>query len=249
MPTLFGAIRVRFEYDERMASSLLKIPATGGTRGVVVSTNVARPIPCPTGEDKISGINKLPQEFISVFTPGPNYGDGSGVKGDAVGDSKHHGGADKAVYAFASEELQWWSKENNSTYESGTFGENLTTEGVDWTSAVINQKVRVGSALLQVSVPRQPCRTFASWLGQKGWVKTFTQHGDSGCYFRVLEPGVISPGDPLEFLPAPEHGITMGMAFRAKMGDKELARQVYEAQCLPSHHHEQLAKLLRIDHH
>lgn len=220
----------------------------GGPLGVVISTNVAEPIPCPTGEDKVSGIHKVPHQNISVFSPGPNYGDGSGVKGDVIGDSKHHGGADKAVYAFAREELDYWGNLSGIPYPHGHFGENLTTEGVLWTQAVINQPVRIGTALLEVSVPRQPCRTFASWLKIKGWVKQFTEHGDAGCYFRVIEPGVITSGDLIEFLPAPEHGVTMGEAFAAKMGNKELAQKVFDARCLPDHHHQQLGKLLGIGH-
>lgn len=226
--------------------SSLTPPASGGAFGVVLSTNVGEPIPCPTGEERISGINKLPRESISVFIPGPDYGDGSGVDGDSIGDSKHHGGADKAVYAFSREELDYWGSVNQQDYAPGCFGENLTTEGIDWSSVLINQKIRVGSALLQVSVPRQPCRTFASWLDQKGWVKTFAAHGDCGAYFRVLEPGVISPGDSFIFLPTPEHGVTMGQAFAAKMGNKDDARVVFEAACLPEPHQSQLGKLLGI---
>ncbi|GGH63467.1 MOSC domain-containing protein [Rothia aerolata] len=218
---------------------------TASSQPRVLSTNIAAPFPCPTGEDRLTGICKQPRAVLEVFIPGPNYGDGPGVRGDVVGDTKHHGGADKAVYAFAREELDYWGKLNGSPYTNGTFGENLTTKGISWSEVVINQRVEIGTALLEVSVPRQPCRTFAEWLGQKGWVKTFTAHGDCGAYLRVVEPGEIRPGDELIFRTPPAHGITMGEAFAAKMGDKELARKVYEAACLPKHHHDQLARLLR----
>ncbi|KAB1503585.1 MOSC domain-containing protein [Corynebacterium sp. 320] len=223
-----------------------------GACGTVRSTNIAQVQPDPGGADRESGIHKVSVDHLEVFAPGPNYGDGSGVVGDFVGDSAHHGGADKAVYAFAREELDFWSgqhsdalPENTERFPDGYFGDNLTTEGVEWTRAVIGQQVRVGEALLEVSVPRQPCRTFGGWLDIRGWMKIFTQHADCGCYFRVVEPGVIRPGDAIEFLPAPDHGVTMQQAFKAKMGDKELAALVVEAQCLPPHHHDQLVKLLR----
>ena len=211
---------------------------------IVLSTCVARPHDNPARKGSRTGIEKLPRQSIDVFAPGPNYGDGSGVTGDFIGDDKHHGGADKAVYAYAREELDFWGRRLGRTLPDGYFGENLTTEGICWARAIINQKLRVGSALLQVSVPRTPCRTFAVWLNERGWGKTFTERGDCGCYFRVLTAGTICPGDQIHFEPSPTHGITMGQAFAAKMGNKEAAAKVVSAACLPAHHHNKLVKLL-----
>lgn len=211
----------------------------------VLSTNVAVSQPDPGGADRVSGIDKRPQPSIEVFAPGPNYGDGSGVRGDVIGDSKHHGGAQKAVYAFAREELNYWEQELGKSLPNGSFGENLTTAGVDWSQAVINQQVHVGTAILEVSIARRPCRTFGAWLEQKGWMKTFTQRAQPGCYFRVMQPGEIHPGDTLTFGAAPAHGVTMGETFRAKMGDKQLARKVVDAACLPQQYHDELVRLLR----
>lgn len=210
----------------------------------VLSTNIAHPRPDPGGADRLSGIDKRPVAGgIRVFAPGPDYGDGPGVTGDLVGDSKHHGGAQKAVYAFAREELDYWQHQLGRELSDGAFGENLTTTGIDLGEVLINQRIRIGEALLEVSVPRRPCRTFGAWLEQRGWMKTFTQRYQCGTYFRVIEPGLILPGDQLEMLPAPDHGITMGTAFRAKMGDKQAARQVVAAGCLPGRYHEELAKI------
>lgn len=223
--------------------------SAGGTFGSVLSANTARPQPCPGDETRQTGILKCPTDALHISAPGPNYGDGSGVAGDIIGDSKHHGGADKAVYAFAREELDYWSHTNQTAapYPNGHFGENLTTVGIHWAQAVIGQQVRIGSTLLEVSVPRQPCRTFALWIDRPNWLKTFAAHGDCGCYFRVVEAGIIRAGDTCAFLPAPAHGITMGEAFRAKMGDKAAARRVYAAECLPPHHHRQLANLFKAE--
>lgn len=134
----------------------------------VISVNVAAPRPDPGGADRVSGIDKRPAPHIDVFAPGPDYGDGSGVDGDVIGDSKHHGGAHKAVYAFAREELDFWWGElereampGDGGFADGAFGENLTTVGVDLEALRINQRVRIGTAELEVSVVRQPCRTFA----------------------------------------------------------------------------------------
>ncbi|MGP6173296.1 MOSC domain-containing protein [Corynebacterium sp. A21] len=213
----------------------------------VLSTNIAHVQPDPGGADRVSGIDKRPVEQLEVFQPGPNYGDGSGVRGDVIGDSKHHGGEHKAVYAFAREELDHWQRELGRPLNNGSFGENLTTIGIDLGEVIIGQRYRIGTTVLEVSVPRTPCRTFASWLAEKGWVKTFAARQQCGAYFRVIEPGKIAPGDQLVLLQTPTHQVTMAMAFRAKMGDREAARPVVAAQCLPGHHHEQLVKLVGQD--
>lgn len=210
----------------------------------ILSVNVALPQSDPGGADRLTGIDKRPQDFIDVFAPGPHYGDGSGVHGDFVGDTKHHGGADKAVYAFAREELDFWQSELGRPVASGAFGDNLTTAGIDWATVVIGQRVSVGTAELEVSVPRQPCRAFGAWLEQRGWMKAFTHRANPGSYLRVIAPGRIRPGDAVQFGPAPDHGITMRETFLAKMGDNDLALRVLEAACLPEHHLEQLRKRL-----
>lgn len=211
---------------------------------IIQSTNLARPQRDPGGADRISGIDKRPVPVIDVFAPGPDYGDGSGVKGDSIGDVEHHGGADKAVYAFAREELDYWQERLGRTLLDGCFGENLTTTGIVWKDVQINQRVAVGTAVLEVSVPRTPCRTFAGWMGEKGWVKTFAGRGDAGAYLRVIAPGTIRAGDEVEFVGDPGHGFTMGDAVAAKMGDKELAGQAVEKRLFPPLLHERLAKLL-----
>ena len=201
----------------------------------VISTNVAVRRPDPSGRHEFSGIDKKPQDFIDLAPPGPHYGDGSGVQGDVIGDTQHHGGNDKAVYAYSREELDYWQSELSRPLASGGFGENLTTRGIDLSALLINQRVCIGTAVLEVSVPRQPCATFAGWLGERGWLKRWTARGDCGTYLRIMSPGRIRPGDAIELDNPPSHGITMRMAFAAKMGDRALARRVIDAGCLPAH--------------
>lgn len=208
----------------------------------VLSTNLGAGAPDPGGAPRVSGIDKRPVPSITVADPGPSYGDGSGARSDVVGDSEHHGGRHKAVYAFARERLDWWEGELGRGFPPGSFGENLTTIGVDLAQLVINQRVIIGGAELEVSVPRSPCKTFAGWMGEPGWQKRFTASGDCGAYFRVINPGEIHAGDVIRLGQAPDHGITMGMAFAAKMGNKELAHQVWQARILPPEFQERLDK-------
>ena len=206
----------------------------------VLSVNIARPQQDPGGAARQSGINKQPAARLDVVAPGPNYGDGSGVVGDVIGDTAHHGGAQKAVYAFSRERLDWWGNQLSYPLDNGMFGENLTTEGIDWTAVLINQRFRIGEVELEVSVPRSPCRTFAAWIGEPQWIKAFTKSGDCGCYFRVNKEGAIALGDTIEVLDEPDHGFTMGEAFRAKMGDKDLSRRLWELRIMPPLYQERL---------
>lgn len=221
------------------------VPGLSAAVASVLSTNLGTKMPNPTGRGA-TGINKQSVGSLDVFAPAPGYGNGSGVIGDFVGDTKHHGGADKAVYAFAREELDYWSERLGRPLGNGQFGENLTTSGIVWAQVLVNQRLAVGSAVLEVSVPRQPCRTFADWLGQKGWVKTFTERQDAGAYLRVIEPGTITAGDTITFLPAPDHEVTMGQAFAAAMGDRAAMQAVVETGYYPPFYHDRLlAKLGR----
>lgn len=199
----------------------------------VLSTNVAVPVPDPGGLKRKSGIQKVSAPQIRVEIPGPEYGDGSGVVGDHIGDTKHHGGQQKAVYAYAREKLDVWEGELGRSLIDGSFGENLTTQGIDWTQALLNQRYQVGEAVLEVSVPRTPCRTFAKWMGERAWVRRFTEAGDCGAYFRVIAEGTVRPGDKIAALDEPAHGFTMGEAFAAWMGDDALARRMWELAILP----------------
>ena len=211
----------------------------------VISTNVAVRRPEPHGRHEYTGIDKQPRPFLDLEVPGPNYGDGSGVVGDSIGDHAHHGGAAKAVYAVAREELDYWEGTLNRVLRDGYFGENLTTEGISWPNMLINQRIQVGECVLEVSIPRTPCATFSGWMDEPGWLKSFTERGDCGSYLRIIEPGRITPGDEITLIGRPDHDITMGMAFAAKMGDKELARRVVDAGCLAPVHHDQLVKSLQ----
>lgn len=204
------------------------------TGAVVLSTNIS---PVGPGQPR-TGIHKTPHESIGVFEPGPDYGAGSGVRGDLVGNSKHHGGAQKAVYAYSREELDHWAQALGRELPNGYFGENLTTQGIDLERLLINQQLAIGEALLEVSIPRSPCRTFAVHMAERGWVRRFTEHGRCGIYLRVIEPGTIRPGDRIELIGAPDHEVDMLTTFAAAMGDDAASERVVAAACLPAMYHQ-----------
>ncbi|MEU9707313.1 MOSC domain-containing protein [Streptomyces sp. NPDC047967] len=193
----------------------------------LLTVNIGRPSPNAQtdGPAGLSGIDKRPVEGpVEVRDPGPKGVGGSGLSGDAVCDLRHHGGSDQAVYAFAREDLDAWERElGGRKLANGVFGENLTTLGLDVSGALIGERWRVGADLvLEVTSGRIPCRTFAEHVGEQGWVRRFTQHGVTGAYLRVIEPGAVRAGDPVEIVHRPDHEITAALQFRASTTERTL---------------------------
>jgi MOSC domain-containing protein YiiM len=156
-----------------------------------------------------------------------------GVDGDRQCDTRNHGGPDKAVYAYAVEDARWWERELGRPLPPGSFGENLTTEGLDVTGAVIGERWAIGTTELQVVWPRIPCRTFAAFWDVGDLVKRFTQHGAPGAYLRVTREGDIGAGDAVDVVHRPAHGVTLGEVFRARSGERALVPRMLEADDLP----------------
>ncbi|WP_432142989.1 MOSC domain-containing protein [Streptomyces sp. bgisy084] len=198
----------------------------------LLSVNVGRPTPSRhTDAEGGTGIDKRPVDGpVAVAAPGPKGVGGSGLAGDAVVDLRHHGGDDQAVYAYAREDLDDWQRELGRELANGAFGENFTTSGVEVTGARIGERWRVGPRLLlEVSGPRIPCRTFQGWLGERGWLRRFTQAAVPGAYLRVIEPGEIRAGDAVEVVHRPDHEVTIEMVFRALTTRRELLPRLLEA--------------------
>jgi MOSC domain-containing protein YiiM len=192
----------------------------------LLSVNVASPrrVDYTDAPGNLTGIDKHPVEGpVSVAAPGAKGTGGSGLSGDTIGDKRHHGGDDQAVYAYAREDLDAWGEELGRRLPDGGFGENLTTRGVSVNEALIGERWRIGrDVVLEVNSARIPCRTFAGWLGEQGWVKRFTAAAVPGAYLRVIEPGTIRAGDPIEIVHRPDHEVTVSHLFRALTTSSEL---------------------------
>ncbi|MFF8591339.1 MOSC domain-containing protein [Streptomyces sp. NPDC015220] len=196
----------------------------------LLSVNLGRPLAVPYTDQPrgVTGIDKRPAAGpVRVTAPGPKGVGASGLAGDAVCDTRHHGGDDQAVYAMAREDLDFWERELGRTLPNGSFGENLTTVGLDVSGARIGERWRIGSpagppTVLEVTCGRIPCRTFQGHLGEKGWVRRFTLNGAPGAYLRVIEPGEIRAGDPVEIVHRPDHDVTVALEFRAATTERSL---------------------------
>lgn len=202
----------------------------------LLSVNIGKPRPNPWKPVATTGIDKRPVSGpVMVTAPGPKGTGAVGLAGDRVYDVKHHGGSDQAVYAYAREDLDQWQADLDTRLANGTFGENLTTEGLDVTNALIGERWRIGQdVILEVSCPRIPCSTFQGWLAREGWIKRFTQAARPGAYLRVIEPGFIQAGDPVRIARRPGHDVTVGVAFRALTLEPDLLPRLLVAEALPA---------------
>jgi MOSC domain-containing protein YiiM len=152
------------------------------------------------------------------------------IDGDGQADRIHHGGVDKAVLAYASENYSFWKAEMPETdWLSGSFGENLTLSGVLEADVCVGDVFSLGECLLQISQPRQPCWKLSQrWNLPKLSVRV-QQTRRTGWYLRVLEEGVIHSGQPMQLMERRFPKWTIQLANEimfAKPGDSELDQQL-----------------------
>lgn len=155
---------------------------------------------------------------------------------DRVGDDVQanrsvHGGRDKAAYAYAVEDYEWWAAKLDRDLHPGSFGENLTLEGVEVGAAEIGERWRIGTAVLEVSEPREPCTKLAHKLGIPGFVRTFARALRPGAYLRIVEEGEIGAGDRVDVIHRPGHGITVTTLAQARF-EPRLRPSILAAEAL-----------------
>ncbi|MEU4693165.1 MOSC domain-containing protein [Actinoplanes sp. NPDC023714] len=205
-------------------------------QGTVLTVNVGRSEPNPAKGTGITGIGKRPIDGpIEVRPPGPKTtGLHSGVVGDFIGDTKHHGGDDQAVYAYAKEDYAWWEAELGRALPNGLFGENLTTEGLDLLGAVIGERWHFPSGVvLEPTFGRIPCATFQHRMAEPSWIKRFARANRTGTYLRIITPGTIRAGDRVDVVERPGHGLTVAEAFDIYMHDQDRLPRLLDADSLP----------------
>jgi MOSC domain-containing protein YiiM len=199
----------------------------------VNSVNVGRPrrVAFQTASLSETAIEKRPVD-------GPVRITSYGVEGNACASTDVHGDEFMRVYAYSVEDYAWWAAElGEGDLRPGLFGEQLTTEGVDLNAALMGETWRVGTAVLQIAHVRIPCQTFKGWMGHAGhdataWVRRFTLAARPGPYFRVLEEGTVSSGDPIVVLDRPEHDVSVAAMFRALTMERQLLRSLLDVEGL-----------------
>jgi MOSC domain-containing protein YiiM len=210
----------------------MRAPLRGERRVASVrSVNVGRPRPVGTaGRTVGTAIWKTPVAG-RVAVRGVN------LDGDDQADRSVHGGTDKAVYAYAIEEIREWEAELGRELGPAAFGENLTTEGIDVSAALVGERWRVGTTLLEVVQPRLPCFKLGLRMGDPSFVKRFAEASRPGAYLRIVEEGELGVGDAIEVdvTALPDHGVTMRLISDAILLDHSLMPQALDApQLIPS---------------
>lgn len=154
----------------------------------LISVNIGRERSLENGKQSgTTGIFKTPVTTAVEITT-------LGLAGDAVVDTEHHGGFDQAVYVYGAPDYAWWSAELGTELEPGTFGENLTIDGLESARLNVGDVLHIGNVSLQVTAARIPCSTLAARMGDPMFVKRFRAAERPGVYCRVLRPGTVQAG-------------------------------------------------------
>jgi len=159
------------------------------------------------------------------------------LDGDRQADLSVHGGPTKAVYVYPGEHYAYWRQELPGVdLPPGSFGENLTTEGLRETEVRIGDRFRVGSAVVSVTEPRMPCSKLGVKFGRDDMVRRFLASERSGFYFAVVEEGDVAAGDAIEPLERATHEVTVSEIIRLFARDREdleALRRVIQVEALP----------------
>jgi MOSC domain-containing protein YiiM len=145
---------------------------------------------------------------------------GVNLAGDDQADRKAHGGPDKALYAYAVEDAGWWEKQIGRALAYGEFGENLTTERVDVNEALVGERWRIGTVVLEVSEPRIPCWRLGVRMNDKTFPRRFTEALRPGAYLRLVVEGDVGAGDEIRVVEKPDHDLTIRDVFRIYTRDR-----------------------------
>ena len=184
--------------------------------GLVVSVNVGQPTDVRWHDRDVStAIWKRP-------LAGRHRVAGVNLDGDDQADRRVHGGPTKSVYAYATEDYAWWEAGLGGNLDPGTFGENLTTEGIDLAAAIVGERWRIGTATLRVTEPRIPCFKLGMRMGDAGFVDRFAEAGRPGTYLAIETAGELGASDAIALVDRPDHGLTVGDVERAYHKHREL---------------------------
>jgi len=134
---------------------------------------------------------------------GPVIAGALGLTGDAVANTKVHGGVDQALLMYPASHYLVWESELGRPMGPGAFGENLTVDGLDEESACIGDVLAIGAVRLEVSQPRQPCATLARRHQIRDMIAIVRGNGRSGWYLRVLREGTVEAGQSIEVADRP----------------------------------------------
>jgi len=197
----------------------------------IISVNVGLPVKVNFGKEIVTtAIFKNPiKHRIKLYK--------LNLEGDKQADLTVHGGIDKAVYSYPSEHYRFWKKEiKDFEYSWGTFGENLTTEGLLEDLVNIGDQFQIGSAKVIATQPRMPCYKLAVRFGRMDIIRRFMASERSGIYFKVEEEGEIGVEDKIELIKTDENKVTIRDIVRLQTNggrDTDMMNRAIKVKDLP----------------
>lgn len=208
----------------------------------IISTNLGKPTEISwNGKLITTGIYKSPVDTPLLLET-------ESVSGDTIGDPKVHGGIYKACYLFSAEQYPYWKeKYPHLDWNWGMFGENLTVKGLDESQTRVGSIYRLGTALVQITQPREPCFKLGLKFGTQEILKQFIDHGWPGTYVRILEVGKVSSGDTMDLVEESNNPLTTQQFFSLlydKEKDRSILKLAISNDSLPLYKRERLKKFL-----
>ncbi len=175
-----------------------------------ICTGTARPF----NGAELSAIMKRPREGLLQILE-------EGFARDEQADRRVHGGPEKAVHLYPLDHHAFWAEwlDDGAAIallsEPGAFGSNLAVSGISESDVHIGDRFRLGTALLEINQPRQPCWKVDHRFGVKGMTATIVSSARSGWYFRVIEIGECEAGDTLERVELGDQSWSVKRVFKA----------------------------------
>jgi MOSC domain-containing protein YiiM len=191
-----------------------------------VCTGTARPF----NGAELSAIAKRPRKGRVQILP-------EGLAPDEQADRRVHGGPEMALHLYPLDHHAWWRGiigDHPVLDEPGGFGSNLAVTGLSEDMVHIGERFRLGSAVIEVSQPRQPCWKIEHRFGHPGMVARIVETGRCGWYFRVIETGEVAAGDTLERLAPGAPDWSVARAFAALVAGKATRAEFTELAELPA---------------
>jgi MOSC domain-containing protein YiiM len=194
----------------------------------IISVNIGMPQEVEWQNKKVlTGIFKYPTDMPVQVTK-------NGIEGDGQADLIHHGGTDKAVYAYPLEHYNFWRQFLAiNQLETGSFGENLTTAGVMDNEVYMGDLWQFGTAVLMAVQPRMPCSKLGLRFNNAAMTKYFARARRNGFYFRVMQEGVFRKGDAIHLVKRSEYDITIQNVVDCYAMPKKYPEKIKEIMDIP----------------
>ena len=208
----------------------------------IIATNIGRPTTFLwNGKEEQTGIFKFPTQDPLFLTK-------KDVAKDTIINRVNHGGINKACYLFSSDHYPYWKKlYPHLEWGWGMFGENLTVSELDASIVRVGDIYSIGTALTQVSQPREPCYKLGVRFNDQSILKKFIQHRNPGTYVRILKEGEVRKGDSLQLVEQSENTLTVQQFYDlmfAKEKSKDVLELFMDNPSVPQYKKERMAKYL-----